>query len=285
MRVETPAASRARRRRHDRRLQEAGAELAERPGQHLLHQQQRDEVEQQRRRALRAPAARDGSPSRAPAHSAPNAARADRARRDRRRRTRCRPVQRDRRGAQPAERDLSLRADVDDAGAKADRDPAAGEQIGRRAIERDADLMRRPDRAVRMAAKAASGLWPESATSSADKTSERTAATTMRSRDPVRGDEPARAKARRGSPRASAARPLVMPPARTSKGRSARCRPPRAASRPAKPTVRHHRDAIGDVEHLLEFGGEVEDRRAGLAQRERRSSTKRVAPGSRPQAA
>ncbi len=44
------APSRARRvARQRRRLQEAGAELSERSGEQLLHQQERDEVEQQRR--------------------------------------------------------------------------------------------------------------------------------------------------------------------------------------------------------------------------------------------
>ena len=45
-------------------------------------------------------------------------------------------VQRDRRRADAADRDLTFGADVDDAGAKAQRDAAAGEQIGRGAVER-----------------------------------------------------------------------------------------------------------------------------------------------------
>jgi hypothetical protein len=38
---------------------------------------------------------------------------------------------------------------------------------------------------------------------------------------------------------------------------------------PKELTVRHHRDAVGDVEHLLQFGGDVEDRGAGLSQSKR----------------
>ena len=59
------------------------------------------------------------------------------------------PVKRDRRGAQPAKRDLAFGADVDDARAKAERDACSRQQIGRRPIERDAELMRRADGAHR----------------------------------------------------------------------------------------------------------------------------------------
>ena len=54
-----------------------------------------------------------------------------------------RPVKRHRRGAEAAESDLPFGADVDDARAEAEGDARSREQIGRRPIERDAELMGR----------------------------------------------------------------------------------------------------------------------------------------------
>ena len=148
MRVETRHARQPRRPRQQRRLQKAGAELPKRPGQHLLHQQQRDEIQQQGRQHFVHPPARDGSPSPSPPTPRRRQPRQQR-RRDRPRRRSRRPGKRGRRRADAADRDLAFGADVDDAGAKAQRDAAAGEQIGRGAVERHADLMRRSDGADR----------------------------------------------------------------------------------------------------------------------------------------
>ena len=60
-----------------------------------------------------------------------------------------RPVKRHRRGAQAAESDLPFGADVDDAGPEAEGDACSREQIGRRPIERDAQLMGRASGAHR----------------------------------------------------------------------------------------------------------------------------------------
>ncbi len=62
-------------------------------------------------------------------------------------------MKRDRRGAQPAKRDLTFGADVDDARAEAERHSCPRQQIGRRPIERDAQLMRRADGAHRNGGK------------------------------------------------------------------------------------------------------------------------------------
>jgi hypothetical protein len=60
---------------------------------------------------------------------------------------------RGRRRADASDCDLAFGADVDDAGAKAQRDAAAGEQIGRGAVQGCADLMRRSHGPYRHRAK------------------------------------------------------------------------------------------------------------------------------------
>ena len=102
-----------------RRLQEPGAGLAERSRQRLLDEQRADEIEQQRDEHLvDAPPEMDGRCDRRPQG-------AERGRSDQRSGgdgpgRGIGPVERDRRGAEPAKRDLAFGADVDDASAEAE---------------------------------------------------------------------------------------------------------------------------------------------------------------------
>ena len=108
-------------RRHDRRLQEPGAGLAERPRQRLLDEQHADEIQEERDEHLvHPPPEMDGR-----CNSGPQCAERGRSDqgsgRDEPGRER-RPVKRNRRRAEPTERDLALGADVDDPSAEAEGD-------------------------------------------------------------------------------------------------------------------------------------------------------------------
>ena len=176
-------------------------------------------------------------------------------------------MQRDGGGADSAQRDLSLRANVDDAGPKAQSDAAAGKQIGCRAIERKADLVRRSERAFQHGRKSGERI-------------------VAGQRDEKRGRDDGKRGRRCDSPRhrigeAEPQRPNVREPGALCTRRRIRhaARPDiqrpiwpiSASSRivtPAKPSVGHHGDAVGDLEHFLELGGEIENRRAVLTQSE-----------------
>ena len=144
MGVEPGDARKPRLPRQQRRLQEARAGLPEGPGEHLLDKQKGDEIEEQRDQHFVHMAAEidgrgDGRPERA-GKRAPDERGDDGERRERRG-----PGKRRRGAAYAADRDLALGADIDHPGAEAERDPGAGEEIRRRAVEPDADLVRRAD--------------------------------------------------------------------------------------------------------------------------------------------
>src|SRR5271166_177120 len=113
-----------------------------------------------------------------------------------------------------------------------------------------------------MAAKAANGLWPDSATRSADATKESTAAAA------IRPAIPSAKRSRDGQMYASqefCARGAVsvMRPAPTSKTDLADIRP-LAVRHSGETAISHHGDSVRDLQHLLELRGEIENRRAGL---------------------
>jgi hypothetical protein len=133
MRIEARQLPQPRVGRHERRLQEPGAGLAERSRQRLLDQQQADEIEEQRDQhfvdpALEMDGGRDRRPQRAEHGRSDQRSGREEPGRE------MRPVKRDRCGAEPAERDLAFGADVDDARAKAESDPGARQQIRRGAM-------------------------------------------------------------------------------------------------------------------------------------------------------
>ena len=69
-------------------------------------------------------------------------------------------MKRDRGGAEPAERDLAFGADIDDASAEAEGDACPGQQIRRRPIERDAELVRGTSRAHRNRSESGERIVP-----------------------------------------------------------------------------------------------------------------------------
>ena len=234
-----------------------GAGLPERPRKRLLHEQQRRRNSAEASPAPRARDARDGSPSRSPTTA---------------RRQRRRPEQRSGAASQRPQTRASASAT-----AAAPRPPSAiwpsapmlmmparkqkatpdaREQIRRRAVERDADLMRRADAPIAIAAKAASGLWPESATSSRGADKREDDRDEDAQTDPLRRDEAQRREARPGGRQVGgaasrhAARPDIHRPicARSDATRAPRfrrtARPPsprRGRRRRAPPPVRRRR--------------------------------------------
>ncbi len=170
-------------------------------------------------------------------------------------------MKRDRRGPQPAERDLAFGADVDNARAKAKGDPCPRQEIGRRPIERDAQLMRGADGAHRKRSESGKRIVP-------GKSDQRRRADKRKNDrhddaqpDPFRGDESKRSRARRSRPQIRrrrlrhAARPDIQRPICARSTSSTRHNPEELA-------IRHHCDAVRDVEHLLQFGRDIEDRPA-----------------------
>ena len=130
--------------REERRLREARPRLPQFAVQRLGHDQEPDEVHEERDQHL-VHVAGEPDHRREP--------RPERARRDARGRGQHRHERRRRRGqsegrpggGEPADRDLPLAADVDDAGAEAERHPHAGEEVGRRLVERHRDAVHRAE--------------------------------------------------------------------------------------------------------------------------------------------
>ena len=146
-------------RRHDRRLQEPGPRLTERPRQSLLDKKRAYEVQEERDEHLVDAAPKmDGRCDRRPQGpergcSDQRSGRGDPGRR-------IRPVKRDRSSAKTAESDLAFGADVDDSRTKAEGDARPRQQIRRRPIERDAQLMRRASGAHRKRSEGGERIVP-----------------------------------------------------------------------------------------------------------------------------
>ena len=132
-------------------MKKARTELPEGPGQYLLHQQHGDKIQQQGcQHFVHVPAQVDRSGEARPHRS--GGSRTQQRRRDGKRCSEGKG-KRSRRRSDAADRDLALGADIDDAGAKTQSDAAAGEQIGRGAVQGRTDLMRRSDGPYRHRAK------------------------------------------------------------------------------------------------------------------------------------
>ncbi len=159
MRVEARQLPKPCARRHDRRLQESGAGLTERPRQSLLDEKRADEIQEERdEHFVDAAPKMDGRCDRRP-HCAERGRSNQRGGRGGPRR-RIRPVKRNRRGAKTAESDLAFGADVDDSSAKAEGHSRPRQEIGRRPIERDAELVRSADSAHRKRSKGGERIVP-----------------------------------------------------------------------------------------------------------------------------